>query len=409
MVRTVLVSGASIAGPAVAYWLSRQGFRVVVVEQAPALRPGGQTVDLRGAGRTVIERMGLLDEARAAAVDERGAAWVDERGRRVVRLPVELLGGEGLVAEIEVLRGDLARLLHTATRDDVEYVFGDRVVGLVEHDGGVDVRFAHGAPRTVDLVVGADGAHSGVRALAFGGGAPGPAGLREPGVRDLGGYTAWFSAPPPREFDGWFLLHNARGGRVATLRPVQPGASAMAGLTVTAPPQGLERCGRAAQQRLLADAFADVGWEVPRLLEAMVEAPDFAFDRVTQVRTDRWAAGRTILVGDAGYAPSFLTGLGTSLALVGAYVLAAELAAAGGDHQVAAARYTATMRPYVAQAQQLPPGGLAGFAPPTRGRIAVRDLVMRASTRPPFRALMARQAARADAVTLPDHRPVPVG
>src|SRR4051794_13491610 len=166
--RSVLISGAGIAGPALASWLTRRGIAVTVVERAPAPRPGGQAVDLRGAGRTVADRMGLLDEIRAVSLEQKGIAWVRADGSIAARMPVDAFGGEGIVSEIEVLRGDLADVLHRATVASTEYVFGDSITGLDGDGDGVTVTFEHAPPRRFDLVVGADGSHSVVRALAFG-------------------------------------------------------------------------------------------------------------------------------------------------------------------------------------------------------------------------------------------------
>src|SRR5882724_3138917 len=166
--QTVLISGAGIGGPALAFWLRRYGFASTVVEVAPAPPPGGHAVDLRGAGREVVERMGLLDTVRAERVDERGFAYVDGRGRWTARMPADLFGGEGMVAEIEIMRGNLTRILYDATRHGTEYLFGDRITGLAEDGDGVKVTFAGGTVRRFDIVVGADELHSGVRRLAFG-------------------------------------------------------------------------------------------------------------------------------------------------------------------------------------------------------------------------------------------------
>jgi 2-polyprenyl-6-methoxyphenol hydroxylase-like FAD-dependent oxidoreductase len=401
--RNVLISGAGIAGPALAYWLRRYGFTPTLVERAPVPRPGGQAVDLRGAGRTVVERMGLLDEVRAHRVEERGLAYVDATGRHRARMPVELFGGEGIVAEIEILRGDLSRILVGATAD-CEYLFGDWITGLSQERDGVRVSFASGATRTVDLVVGADGTHSGVRGLAYGD--------ESRYVRHLGAYTAYFTVPGAVDTGGWFLMYNAPGGRLAALRPEpdHTGAtatrSAKAMLSFTSPPLGYDRRDVAAQQRILAERFAGAGWQVPRILDAMADAPDFYFDAVCQVHVDGWSRGRVVLLGDAGYSPSPLTGLGTSLALVGGYLLAGELARADGDHATAFPAYEATLRDYVAQGQKLPPGALRGFLPRTRRDIWLRDRSTRLMTTWPLRRLVAGIFARADAIELPDYRPV---
>ena len=388
--------GAGIAGPALAYWLRKAGFTVTIVERAPEPRPGGQTVDLRGAGRTVIERMGLMGRARAESVDQRGLALVDTHGRTTARLPADSFGGEGIVSEIEILRGDLARLLYEATLPDTEYLFDDTITGITQDADGATVTFESAAPRRFGLVIGADGPHSVVRALAFG--------PERECVRPLGLYTAWFTATDgDLDLDGWYLMHNAPGGLVASARPGRLPGEIKAGFSFRSAPIAYDRRDIAAQQRIVAQRFARVGWETPRLLRAMSTAPDFFLDSMGQVRLDRWSRDRVALLGDAGYCATPLTGLGTSLALVGAYVLAGELAAAEGDHRVAFRRYDTAMRPYVSQAQELPPRGVSGYAPSGRLGIRLRDLSMRSMTRWPMRNMLAAQFAKAGDIALPDY------
>ncbi|BAJ32963.1 MULTISPECIES: FAD-dependent monooxygenase [Kitasatospora] len=398
----ILVSGAGIAGPALAYWLRRKGFRPVVVERAPAPRPGGQTVDLRGAGRTVIERMGLLERVRELAVDQRGIALVDRRGRHTARLPTELFGGEGIVSDLEILRGDLADLLYEATADEVEYLFDDTLTALHQDADGVHAVFENAPPRRFDLVVGADGLHSTTRRLAFG--------PERDFVTPLDCHTAWFTARTALDLDGWFLMYNAPGGLVVSARPGRLPGEVKAAFAFRSGPLTHDRRDRAAQQRLLTERFAGRGWESDRLLAAMAEADDFHLDSMGQVRLDSHSRGRVALIGDAACCPTPLTGLGTSLALVGAYLLAHELAAAGGDHTTAYAAYQRQMRPYAAKAQQLPPGGVAGYAPTSAAVIRLRAASMRWMTRRPLRRLMEAQAAKASEVALPayDAAPAPV-
>lgn len=386
----ILVSGSGIAGPALAHWLRRNGHPVTVVERSPTPRVGGQAVDLRGAARTVIARMGLTDRVREVTLDQKGIAWVDGRGRVTARMPVDAFDGEGIVSEVEVLRGDLAEVLRESAAG-VEYVHDDTITGLDEDADGVTVTFETAPARRVGLVVGADGLHSAVRSLAFG---PG-------GVRPLGCHTAWFTAPAAPDLDGWFVMHSASGGRTASLRPGRAPGETKAGLSVRDLPE--VRRDRAAWVAEFAARFADVDWKAAWLLEAMRDAPDLAVDAVAQVHLPRWSRGRVVLLGDAGYCPSPLTGLGTSLAVVGAYVLAGELAAADGDHRVAFPRYEQLLRAYVAQAQQLPPGGVNGFAPRTRLTIRTQAAMMRAMTRWPMRPLLERQFAKGDAIELPDY------
>jgi len=393
--RTVLVSGAGIAGPALAFWLHRHGFVPTVVEVAPAVRPGGQTVDLRGAGRIVVERMGLMPTVRAACVDQRGVAYVDAAGRHLAEMPVEALGGDGIVSEIEILRGDLVDVLVDATRDDVEYLFGLRVVALDQRDDGVGVTFSDGTVRSFDLVVGADGPHSGIRRLAFR--------SEDVEVRPLGGYMAWFTAPDHIGLDGWFAMYN-EPGRVASMRPDKDPRRAKAGLSFLSEPLVYDRNDVDAQRRIVEEHFAGGRGPVPPLLEAMADADDFYLDAVAQVHMARWSTGRVALVGDAGCSPTPLTGMGTSLALVGAYVLAGELAATGGDHERAFGAYEDRMRPYVRQGQELPPGGMGSYAPSSRLGIRLRVLTLKLMVSRPLQGLARRMFfSKADAIDLPEY------
>src|SRR4029450_8917973 len=207
----VLISGAGIAGTAAAYWLRESGYCVTVVERAPGLRQGGQTVDLRGAGRTVVDRMGLLDQIRAMTVRQRGIAWVDESGRHRAQMPVEAFGGRGIVSAEEILRGDLVAILYEAARPGVRYLFDDSITAFEQDADTVLVSFERAAPRRFDLVVGADGLHSvGARCALNTEQEPFP---------PLGVLNGWFTIPAEIDLDNWYLMHNAPGGRVASIRP----------------------------------------------------------------------------------------------------------------------------------------------------------------------------------------------
>lgn len=385
----ILVSGAGIAGPTLAFWLARAGHSVTVVERAVDLRLGGQAVDLRGAGRTVVERMGLMAAVREVTLQQRGMSWVDERGRVLATMGVEAFGGEGFISEIEVLRGDLAQVLYDATRDDVEYVFGDSVTELAQDEAGVDVVFERLAPRRFDLVVGADGLGSIVRRLVFG----------DQGRQSLGCLIAWFTAPDPGDLDGWDAMYLAGRGRVASIRPGRVPGEAKASLGLRVDPGGVPGQ-RSEQQRLLRERFAGAGWRVPSLLEAMEAAADFSLAEIGQLHLPSWSSGRVALIGDAGASPSPLTGLGTSVALVQAYVLAGELAG-GGDHREAFARWEEICRPYVTAAQELPPGGASGFAPHSTLMIKLQILSMRMATHWPVRPLLEKQFGKAADLVLP--------
>jgi 2-polyprenyl-6-methoxyphenol hydroxylase-like FAD-dependent oxidoreductase len=392
--RSVLISGGGIAGPALAHWMTRRGFAVTVVECAPVPRPGGQAVDLRGAARTVAERMGLLGDIRAVGLEQRGIAWVRADGSIAARMAADAFGGEGIVSEIEVLRGDLAGVLYDATRTGTEYVFGDSVTALHDDGDGVTVTFQHSTPRRFDLVVGADGTHSAVRSLAFG--------PETECTEPLGCYTSWFTAPAEFDLDGWFLMYNVSGGLVASVRPGRVPGEHKVGLSFRAAPITYDRADVAAQKALVAERFAGLGWRVPRLVAAMHAADDFVLDSMAQVHLPTWSRGRVVLLGDAAWCPSPLSGLGTSLALVGAYVLAGELAAAATPAE-AFRRYEQVLRSYVGGAQKLPPGGVSGFAPMRALDIRLRMASMRLMTRRPFAQLIAKQFDKAGDLVLPDY------
>jgi 2-polyprenyl-6-methoxyphenol hydroxylase-like FAD-dependent oxidoreductase len=341
-----LVAGASIAGPALAHWLRRRGAEVTVVERAPELRPGGQAVDARGVAREVIARMGLDTAVRAARTDTAGAYTVDADGNVLETFRADDDGGDGYIAEIEILRGDLSRVLHEDTRDGVEYVFGDRIVELSQDADGVDVVFAGGDRRRFDLVVGADGLHSALRAMIFG--------PHERFVRHLGRMMSFYTVPNEFGLDRWLIDYQEPGsGRSAGLRPVPDATRAMAMFSFPAADADVDYRDVAAQKRLLRERMAGLGWLTPRILAHLDDTPDFYLDQVAQVVMDRWSSGRIGLLGDAAFSSSPLSGGGTGLALVGAYLLAGELAAAGWHPEAGFAAYQRRMRPYVEANQEI--------------------------------------------------------
>ncbi|MFC4910669.1 FAD-dependent monooxygenase [Actinomadura gamaensis] len=337
----VLISGASIAGPTLAYWLDRYGFEVTVVERADGFRPGGQAIDVRGSALGVAERMGVLDEIRAHATDLRGMSLVDGDGNELHRAEDRTLSG-GLLdsPDVEILRDDLSDIIVKAAGDRIEYIFGDSATALEDGPDGVRVTFRNAAPRTFDLVVGADGVHSTTRRMLFG---------EDTGFTPLGsaGMAVW-SMPNVLGMDRWQTgcfgrTDTTTGAMVMTVRGnTELRAYAMLGRRAGAFPRD-----PAEQKRLVAERLADVGWEAPRMVEYMWDAPDFHFDTLAQIHLDRWSKGRVVLLGDAGYCGSPASGQGTSMAMVGAYVLAGELEQADGDHGKAFAAYETELRDWV--------------------------------------------------------------
>ncbi len=343
--RSVLISGASIAGPALAYWLDRYGFEVTVVERAATIRSGGYPIDIRGTAIEVVERMGLRAEIDAAHIASRDLTFVDAAGTVVATLSIYDLMGNETNRDVELPRGVLTGLLYDLTRDSrVHYRFEDSIEALEDDGSSVDVRFRSGECHRYDVVIGADGLHSNTRRLAFG--------PEAPFSRYLGSTFNLFSVPNDLGLSHGAMVY-AEPGRAAVVMAVRdsPELFAMLTFATQAPPFGAHP-DKAEQISRTAAVFAGGGWEVPRLLDAMARSDDLYFDTVSQIRMPGWSRGRVALVGDAAYAPSFRSGQGTSLALVGAYVLAGELAS-HDDPADAFAAYERTLRPFVEANQAL--------------------------------------------------------
>jgi 2-polyprenyl-6-methoxyphenol hydroxylase-like FAD-dependent oxidoreductase len=349
---SVLISGASIAGPTLAYWLQRHGYAVTVVERSSELRPGGQPVDIRGVALEVVARMGLKAKVEARRTRIAGANVLDRDGREIQRHTDRTLSaGRHDSGDVEIFRDDLSALLYGATRASVDYRFNDEIKAIDDGAGKVAVEFESGLARDFDLVVGADGIYSGVRRLAFG--------PNERFLRYLGAYVAIFTTPNFLGLKDWQTAIGDESGGMLIL-PARGNAELRVFMMLDSEPLGRDLT-PARRKALLAEKYRDFGWEVPRLLALLNEVPDFYFGEIAQVRMPRWSKGRIALVGDAGYSPSPRSGQGTSLALVGAYVLAAELAGHGSDVAAAFARYEERMRPFVDLNQAL------GLRPPGKG------------------------------------------
>ncbi|MEV4108696.1 FAD-dependent monooxygenase [Nonomuraea sp. NPDC049695] len=353
----VLVSGASIGGPALAHWLTRYGFNVTVVEKAPALRLGGQAVDFKGeTHRTVLTRMGILEDVKALQTGGADQEIVDANGHSLAVIPGEFTGGD-----IEIRRGDLTRLLYEKTAPYCEYIFGDSITSLTETPSGVHVTFERSAPRTFDLVVGADGIHSNVRRLAFG--------PESDYVKFLGHYYALVDVPAA--FGAVPRMYNEPGRMAAVGGPKAPAFFVFASERLD-----YDRYDMRQQKDILARAYAGMGWKVPAVMEEVRRSQDVYLDSISKVAIDRYSQGRVVLLGDSAYGNT-LGGFGTGLAMVGAYVLAGELASAGGDHRVAFAQYETQMRGYAKVADS----GNAGpfLAPGTPARLRMRNWMFKYS------------------------------
>lgn len=367
--RRVLVSGAGIAGPVLAYWLHRYGFEVTVVERADRVNDGGYAIDLRGTAVEVVERMGLLEEIQRQSTHLGGMSYVNSKGKRVATMATDALGGAGFVADVELLRGDLATIFHEATEESVEYLMGNTITGLNDTGDEVEVEFSEAGRRTYDLVVGADGVHSNVRGLAFG--------PESRYLRHLGCYICIYTTTNMLDLDRWGVFYN-KPGKAAGIQSARDNTEAKAMYYWMAEPLTYDRRDVQRQKELLVQAFSDMDWEVPRILATVWDAPDFVFDSVCQIVMDEWHSGRVALVGDAGYCAGVTAATATSLAVVGAYILAGELKAADGDYGTAFPRYQQEMSEWVEANRALAPKNAKGLLPQSRAGIFARNMFIKA-------------------------------
>ncbi|WP_037677597.1 FAD-dependent monooxygenase [Streptomyces griseus] len=388
---TVLISGASVAGPALALNLLRHGARVTVVEKAPELRGGGFAVDFRGhIHRKVLTEMGIRDEIHARQTHMGRQMVVDAEGSPQVDLPSEMMSGD-----VEIFRGELARIMYERTRDRVEYVFGDSIAALTDTPHGVDVTFEQSPARRFDLVIGADGLHSNTRRLVFGD--------ESRYLRFLDHYVAGFEVPNHLGLNRTGRLYSEPGRAIALGNYDGDPDHAGALLVFRSERLSYDRRDLAAQKRILAERFAGMRWEGPNVLKALEAADDLYFDAIAQIHVDRLTKGRVALLGDAGYGAT-MGGMGTGVAIVGAYVLAGELALAGGDHRTAFAAYEARISGFAKGCQKT--SGNAGpfFAPATERRIRSRDRMYRLLASRPLAAFFKKITEKsATGIKLPEY------
>ena len=352
---TILVSGASVAGTALAYWLGQHGFSVTVVERHPGLRLGGQAIDVRGPALGVLERMGLRAAAEERKTAIRGASVVDRDGNELSRDTESTpTGGPIDNPDIELLRDDLVELLFEASKPTIEYLFDDTITAIDNRGPVADVTFEREPDRSFDLVIGADGLHSTVRELVFG--------PEERFIKRLGTHAAIFTVPNFLDLDHWQTWHYG-DSTMAGVYSARNNTEARAMLGFMDPDLHIDYRDTEAQFAELERRMADEGWVRPQLLQYMRSAPDFYFDEMSQIVMDHWSIGRVALVGDAAYCVSPLSGQGTSVALLGAYILAGELKSAGYDHGFAFANYFQLFHGYTHRTQFLASDNIPGGAP----------------------------------------------
>lgn len=363
----VLISGAGIAGSTLAWHLAKIGAHVTVVEKAASLLPHGQSIDIQGTARRVIHQMGLTDTILKYRSSEEGTRFIDPQGRSFAPFPVRKGTAASFTSEYEILRGDLAKLLCDANKEEVnvKYLFDTTVSTVLSNtDKEVKVELSTGEHRTYDFLCLADGQWSTLRRQVF------PA----ENVRsiDKGMYGAYWTIPRIAGDDDWWNVYHALGSRIIALRPDRYGNIRVLVTIMPCDEQQAEswkkasRAGRDAQETLVRSTFADAGWQAQRVLEGMSDAPDFYFQAIAQIKMESWYQNRVICIGDTAYAPSPLTGMGTSLALLGGYVLAGELSKITSNVDVINAfqAYQDVFKPFVEDTQKLP-SFVPGFAHPS--------------------------------------------
>ena len=391
--KTVLISGAGIAGPTLAFWLRAAGFQPTMIERADDLRSGGYVIDFWGLGYDIAERMGLVPAINRAGYHMQEMRIVDDRGRRVTgfgtRVFTELTGGR----YVTLRRSDLSRLLFEKIRETTEVIFGNEIVGLDQQSDGVRVRLADGRERWFDLVIGTDGLHSAVRGLAFG--------PQQEFEKHLGYVVAAFEVAGYRPRDEDVYLMYGQPGRMLGRFTLRDDKTLF--LFVFAAEAGSLPCTLSEQKEMLRREYGKGKWECPQILRRLDETDELYFDRVSQIRMGSWSRGRVALAGDAAFCVSLLAGQGSALAMISAYVLAGELAAAGGNHDAAFSGYHARLRSFIDAKQQGAERFASVFAPRTAGGLWFRNQVIRAFALPGLaRLVIGRDIV--DSLQLPEYR-----
>jgi 2-polyprenyl-6-methoxyphenol hydroxylase-like FAD-dependent oxidoreductase len=392
MSKSVLITGGSVSANTLAWWLTEAGFDVTVVEKSPKFREGGQSVDVRGAGRKVLERMGVLDMVDSRGTGETGWTFVNEDGKQIAAFEIADVGGDGPTAELEILRGDLAKIMFDKVLPRVNYRFGDSIADIADEGEKVRVRFKSGGKADYDLVLVAEGVGSSTRDKVF-------KGENHPRWMDM---TLGFFTILKGETDGsdsrWY---NAPGGRSVFLRPDRYGTT-RAVLTLKHEAREPSKKSDAEAKAWLKETFTDAGWETPRVLEGLEKADDLYFEVLRQVKMDRWSEGRIALTGDAAWCATPVSGVGTTLAVVGAYILAGELAKTE-DHAAAFAEYDRLMRPFVEQGQGAGKGP-NWTHPQSRFGIMMQRTMLNVLSKPILRDAFLKLGMRdPDDIELPDY------
>lgn len=365
--KKILISGAGIAGPSLAYWLLKYGFEPTIVEHAPSFRVGGYMIDYWGVGYDAAEKMNLLDDLAKVAYTASEIYIVNDKNKRVSGFDAEVMRDQLKGRYISLLRSDLALCIYEKIKDLVPVLFGDTITGINDTSQGVEVKFEKNASAIYDIVIGADGLHSNLRHLAFGG--------HEQFERPLGFYAGAFSAAGylPRD-ENIYVCYNIPGRQISRFA-LRDNRSVFFFVGRVDPELRLEHLSSREKQDFLKNEFSGGGWECDAILDAMSGSDDLYLDSVSQTVMPQWSKGRICLLGDAAYCPSLLAGQGAALAVAGAYVLAGELKSAPDDYSRAFGAYENYLRDFVEKKQKSALEFASWFAPKSKFDIFMRDQV----------------------------------
>ncbi len=371
--KNILISGAGIAGTTLAFWLKKFGFNPTIVEVSPKLREGGYAIDFMGAGFDVAEKMEIIPALEKADIDISKVAFVDkndkEKGSMNYRKIKELMNNRAFT----FLRSDLAKVIYESLDNNVEIIFGDSIEKVEQDQDNVIVTFRSGKNRSFDLLVGADGLHSNVRNLIFGSEAQ--------FERYYGYYTSSFTLENYPAKGRAFSMFNVPGKQAAVY---SYSANSTAAFFVFTSPEKLKYNHHdiEKQKQILKDEFMGIGWRCPEILAKIDSSSDFYFDTISQVKMDNWSRGRTTLVGDACDCPSLLSGKGSTLAMVGAYILAGELKLANGNYETGFKNYEDIFKPFISKKQKSAQGFAKSFIPKSNFGIWVRNQALKIMSLP---------------------------
>jgi 2-polyprenyl-6-methoxyphenol hydroxylase-like FAD-dependent oxidoreductase len=380
--KNILISGAGIAGVTLAFWLKKFGFNPTIVEISPKLREGGYAIDFMGAGFEVAERMEIIPDLQKVDLNLSELVFVDKNNKRKGGMNYQLIKKMMNNRAFTLLRSDLSKAIYNHVGKDVEIIFGDTIHKIEQQAENVMVTFRNGIARQFDLVIGADGLHSNVRNLVFGNEAQ--------FERYFGYYTASFTMEDGYYDDKAFLMYNVPSKQVSVYSITKNKAAAFF-IFASREKFAYEHHDIKKQKQILINEFENIGWKCPDLLTKIDASPDFYFDSVSQIKMNHWSNDRVTLVGDACDCPSLLSGQGSTLAMVGAYILAGELKEANGNYTIAFEQYENILKPFINKKQDKAQSFSKSFVPKSNFGIWIRNAIVNLMVLPFVSKLFIRQ------------------